>query len=367
MHVTCTYIELKDNADKRTWQDWLGLATSLYPVYVSLGALLAVVRPSSFAWFCAGGPTLYSSALGIIMLSMGLTMGWEDLRALLLGHPAAIAFGFAAQYVLMPLLGLVVSHALGLPSALAAGVVLLSCCPGGTASNVVTLIGYGDVPLSIMMTICTTFGAVIMTPFLMQTLAGTLVPIDAAGLALSTLQVVLLPVLLGMTCKNYFPRAVEKVLPFAPLTAVLTSSLLASSVFSANVPLFQLPSGAAVQAALGTASLASDAVLPLGRIVAAVFLVHAGGFGLGYLVAVLAGFKEARRRAISIEVGMQNASLGVVLATKHFASPLTPLPCAISAIMMNVMGSSLAVAWRRQGAPRETDAVDTSLITEERS
>ncbi|PKI53055.1 hypothetical protein CRG98_026635 [Punica granatum] len=282
------------------------------------------------------------------MLSMGLTLELKDLFALFMQRPLSILFGCAAQYTIMPLLGTAISRLLGLPPLLSVGLILLACCPGGTASNVVTLIARGDVPLSIIMTVCTTFGAVLLTPLLTKILAGTYVPVDAFKLSMSTLQVVVAPILLGSYLQSTFPRAVEAVIPFAPLFAVLLSSLLACSVFSENI--------IRLKSMFVGASLASD-LSPLrritsllygevGSVILSVLLLHFGGFFVGYMSSAICRFKEPQRRAISIEVGMQNSSLGVVLATSHFTSPLVTLPAAVSAVIMNIMGSSLGFFWR---------------------
>ncbi|KAK9676315.1 hypothetical protein RND81_11G068200 [Saponaria officinalis] len=276
------------------WHNLLSTAASLYPLYVTLGGVVACFNPSAFAWFVSRGPFSYSLSLGFIMLSMGLTLQLSDLLTLFKQRPLSILFGCIAQYTIMPLIGVVLSKLMGLPPTLSVGLVLLACCPGGTASNVVTLIARGDVALSIVMTMCTTLAAVIVTPLLTKYLAGTYVPVDAIQLSISTLQVVVSPILLGFCFQNTVPTAVRVVTPFAPLFAVLTSSLLACR----------------------------------------------------YVASAICGFQETQRRAVSIEVGMQNSSLGVVLAASHFSSPLVALPAALSAVLMNIMGSSLGVMWR---------------------
>ncbi|KAJ6932015.1 sodium/pyruvate cotransporter BASS2 [Populus alba x Populus x berolinensis] len=337
---------------KPTSLDWqknvLSTAASLYPLYVTAGGILACFNPSAFSWFVKRGPASYSLSLGLIMLAMGLTLELKDLIALFMQRPLSILFGCVAQYTIMPAFGLIVSKALGLSPSFSVGLILLGCCPGGTASNVVTLIAQGDVPLSIVMTGCTTLGAVLLTPFLTKILAGTYVPVDAIGLSISTLQVVVAPILLGSYMQSKFPGAVKTVTPFAPLFAVLASSLLACSVFSENV--------VRLKSSMVAASLPSDASLILriqsifsgemGTIILAVLLLHFAGFFVGYISAAIAGFKEPQRRAISIEVGMQNSSLGVVLAASHFTSPMVALPPAMSAVIMNIMGSSLGFFWR---------------------
>ncbi|GKV24430.1 hypothetical protein SLEP1_g34044 [Rubroshorea leprosula] len=196
------------------------------------------------------------------------------------------------------------------------------------------------------MTVCTTLGAVFLTPVLTKILAGTYVPVDAVKLSISTLQVVVVPVLLGSCIQNIFPAAVKIVIPFAPLLAVLTSSLLACSVFSENVVRLRSSIVSAPSTSDPSFSLQSIFSGELGLVILSVLLLHFFGFFVGYFSAAISGFKEPQRRAISIEIGMQNSSLGVVLATSHFASPLVALPPAMSAVLMNIMGSSLGFIWR---------------------
>ncbi|XP_052191650.1 probable sodium/metabolite cotransporter BASS2, chloroplastic [Diospyros lotus] len=330
------------------WQKLLSTAASLYPLYVAVGGVVACLRPSTFSWFVKRGPASYSLSLGFIMLAMGLTLELRDFLNLFMQRPLSIIFGCVAQYTIMPSLGFIISKALGLSPSVSVGLILLACCPGGTASNVVTLIARGDVPLSIVMTACTTLGAVLLTPLLTTILAGTYVPIDAVKLSISTLQVVVAPILLGSYIQSTFPSFVKVVTPFSPLFAVLASSLLACSVFSENV--IRLKSSMAVASiASGTSPfLIAQTILSgeLGLVILSVVLLHFAGFFLGYLSATLSGFKEPQRRAISIEVGMQNSSLGVVLAASHFTSPMVAFPPAMSAVIMNIMGSSLGFFWR---------------------
>ncbi|KAH6762591.1 hypothetical protein C2S52_020024 [Perilla frutescens var. hirtella] len=351
--------------DKPRWEEWLAAAASLYPVYVTVGGVVAFLRPSTFSWYVNLGPNSYSLTLGFIMLAMGITLEFKELIDLFRQRPISILYGCAAQYSIMPSFGWIVSKLLRLSPSLSVGLILLSCCPGGTASNVVTLIAQGDVPLSIVMTVCSTLGAVILTPLLTTILAGTFVPVNAASLSMSTLQVVVAPILVGSYLQSTFPKVVKLLTPFAPLVAVLSSSLLASSVFSENV--VRLKSSF-------DASLSSDPSLvrsaqsmlssELGTVVLSVILLHFAGFFVGYVCAAFGGFKEPQRRAISIEVGMQNSSLGVVLATSHFSSAMVALPSAISAVVMNMMGSTLGFFWRyvwRYVDPSQSHPNDAAL------
>ncbi|XP_027113229.1 probable sodium/metabolite cotransporter BASS2, chloroplastic isoform X1 [Coffea arabica] len=339
---------VRENPEKPGWENVLSALASLYPVYVTVGGIIACLKPSTFSWFVEKGPASYSLSLGFIMLAMGLTLELKDLINLFRQRPFSILYGCAAQYTIMPAFGWIISKSLGLPPVMSVGLILLACCPGGTASNVVTLIAQGDVPLSVVMTVCTTLGAVVLTPLLTKILAGAYVSVDAVKLSISTLQVVVAPILLGSSMQSIWPDAVKCITPFAPLLAVLASSLLACSVFSENV--------IHLKSSMVGASLSSDLPLlsrvhtilssELGIVIVSVLMLHFAGFFVGYLSAAIGGFAEPQRRAMSIEVGMQNSSLGVVLATSHFSSPMIAFPPAMSAVIMNIMGSTLGFIWR---------------------
>ncbi|XP_021832571.1 probable sodium/metabolite cotransporter BASS2, chloroplastic [Prunus avium] len=209
----------------------------------------------------------------------------------------------------------------------------------------VTLIAQGDVPLSIVMTVCTTLGAAALTPLLTKILAGTFDPVDATKLSMSTMHVVVALILLGSYMQSAFPAVVKIVIPFAPLFAVLAASLLACSVFSENVVRLKASMVAVTLPAELSLMAHAETVLSgeVGVVILSMLLVHIAGFFVGYISAAVCGFREAQRRAISIDVGMQNSSLGVVLATSHFTSPMVALPAAV---IVNIMGSSLAFFWR---------------------
>lgn len=295
--------------------------TKLFPLWVLLAGTLALIHPPLFAWFSGN---LIVWGLAVIMLGMGLTLSLDDFRAVA-GVPGTVLAGVVAQYLIMPVLGWSAAHAMALPPALAVGVILVGCCPGGTASNVVCYLARANVALSVVMTTCSTFAAVLMTPLLTKWLAGTLVPVDAWGLFVSTSEVVLLPVVAGLALHHVAPRLVQRVLPAAPLVSVIAIVMICASIIAQSADVL-VSSG--------------------GRLVAAVFLLHTGGFGVGYGFGRVLGYDRIVSRTISIEVGMQNSGLGAVLARQHFADPLTALPAAISATFHSVIGSALAAYWR---------------------
>ncbi|WP_231598009.1 bile acid:sodium symporter family protein [Synechococcus sp. CBW1002] len=300
--------------------------TLLFPVWTLAAALLSLPFPQLFTWL--KGPAIVW-ALAVIMLGMGLGLQLADFRRVL-ARPAAAGLGVLSQYLVMPSLAALVAWGLRLEPALAVGLILVGCCPGGTASNVVTLIGRGDVALSVVMTTLSTLLAVGLTPLLTSLLAGRYVPVDGWKLLLDVLQVVLLPVALGVALKRWTPRAARRVEPLMPPVAVVAIVLIVASVVGSQ----------------------RDNLLAQGPLLLlAALLLHGGGFLLGYWIPALAGYGSwgaglAVRRTVSIEVGMQNSGLAVVLARSAFTSPLTALPGAISAVVHAVLGSLLAAWWR---------------------
>jgi len=300
----------------------LAFATNLFPVWVLLGGALALAHPAWFTWFSG---EFITWGLAVIMLGMGITLTVDDFKRVL-KMPRAVGIGFAAHYAIMPFLGWSIAHLLKLETQFAVGLILVSCCPCGTASNVVNYLARSNVALSVLMTMCSTLGAIVMTPLLTKWLAGKYVPVDAWGLFLSTVKIVLAPVIIGVLLNRYTPRAVKIVLPVAPLISVLAITLICASIIGSS---------------------AKDFAKSGGELILAVFLLHTGGFFLGYVASRLLRCDELTSRTISVEVGMQNSGLGAALAREHFAVlPLAALPCAISATFHSVIGSILAGLWR---------------------
>lgn len=309
----------------------LTAAADWFPAWVLGASLLALWYPGLFTWF--GGPWIVWG-LAVIMLGMGLTLSVEDFAAVL-KMPRAVALGFAAQYSVMPLLGWALGKMLALPTDLAVGLILVACCPGGTASNVVAFLARANVALSVVMTSCSTLAAVLMTPLLTAWLAGAYVPVDAPGMLLTTAQVVLVPVLLGLFLHHRAPKFTAAVLPAGPLLSVLVISMIVGSIIAQS----------------------ADAIFAHGlQLLLAVSLLHAGGFILGYFVARVAGCGRIAARTVSIEVGMQNSGLGAVLAKTHFAAaPLTAVPSALSSVCHSLFGSILAGIWRLSAGKDRTE------------
>lgn len=300
---------------------WL---TNAFPLWVAVCSVLALYFPTWFTWF---DRPLIIIGLGIIMLGMGLTLTLQDFRAVL-KLPRAGVIGVVCQFGIMPLLGWGIAKLLRLDEIdpmLAVGLILVACCPGGTASNVVAFLARANVALSVLMTVVSTMAAILLTPWLTKWYAGTLVEVDAWALCKSTIQVVLIPLTLGLLANQFLPRVSAAVKPFSPFVSVVAIVLIVASIIGAQ----------------------REIILEAGwRLLAAPALLHIGGFGLGYAVARLCCLAEENARTISIEVGMQNSGLGAALAGKHFPNTVAPVPCAISAVYHCLIGSFLVAFWR---------------------
>lgn len=319
----------------------LNRITNNFAALTVAGVALAWVWPAGFTWMTDGriavaGQPLLSLALGTVMLAMGLTLTFADYRALA-RVPKALLAGVGLQFAVMPLSGFAIAKGLGLEPGLAVGLILVACCPGGTASNVVTYIARGHVALSVAMTMASTLAAVVLTPLLTGALAGAYVDIDRWNLLASMVSIVLVPVVAGTLLNRLFPRAAARVNAVLPLVAIVLVILIVGGIVG----------GAKTQ-------IAEHA----GVLLLATFLLHALGFALGYVLARALGLAEVEARTISIEVGMQNSGLGSGLAkTPAFAAQfanatqaaLAPVPAAISAVWHVVIGSLLAGWWRRRG------------------
>ena len=287
-------------------------------VLVVLVAAVSLWLPASFSWI---DTWTINPLLGVIMFGMGLTLSPKDFR-IVLSRPKDILLGCLAQFTVMPLLALALTWAFLLPKELALGVILVGCCPGGTASNVITYLAKGDLALSVGMTATSTLLAPILTPFLVWLLAGTMVEVDTVGMLLSIVYVVIAPIVVGLLCQHFLPRLTKGVVPYLPACSSVTIAVVVGIIVSHN----------------------ADRLLVGGLLVVVVVMLHnVCGLAIGYLLGRLLALPDAKRRAISIEVGMQNSGLASSLATLHFAAyPLATIPGAIFSVWHNISGALVA-------------------------
>jgi BASS family bile acid:Na+ symporter len=326
----------------------LSRLTSLFPLFVLGSSITGSIFPSTLNWVNNGN--IISAMLAGVMLGTGMTLEKSDFGTILTNkrQRQSIPIGVLCQFILMPLSASIIGRAVLLPyhdpttmvhlgKHLFLGLVLVGCSPGGTASNLVSLIAGADVALSVLLTTCSTILASVVTPLLTKFIVGSAIPVSGMALCAATAKVVLLPVGAGVFLNEYFPKLCQQVSRWTPFASVLLVSLICGGVVSNNAAMWT--TGAAV----GGGGVMS---LPL-LILLAVILTHTLGFTTGYFVPKkVFGLPERTARTISIETGMQNSALAVVLAKSIGADPLSYLPGALSATAHSCIGSGLAAFWR---------------------
>lgn len=298
------------------------ISTHITIVIVAVSAL-ALFVPSSCIWISTKA---INPLLGIVMFGMGLTLKPADFK-LVFTRPKDIITGCLAQFTIMPFLAWLLCRLFSLPTELAIGVILVGCCPGGTASNVITYLAKGDVPLSVGMTTVSTILAPLLTPFLTYLLAGKSIDVDVMGMFISILQVVILPIVAGLIIDYYFGKFTKRIMAFLPMVSTITIAIIIACVISHN----------------------AQKILECTLLIWGVVILHnLLGFGLGYTVGKLLKLPKPKRNAIAIEVGMQNSGLATSLATTHFALyPMAAIPGAIFSVWHNFSGSIAASIFRR--------------------
>lgn len=295
--------------------------TALLPLWAVLLSAVAYVYPEYFA----PHQELIVPFLSLIMLGMGLTLTVDSFLAVL-KRPSVVLLGTLLQYTIMPLAAWIVSLVLNLSADLTAGVILLGCCPGGTASNLISYLAKADVALSIVLTSVSTLLAFLATPFLTWAFIGRTVEVNVMGMLVSVVKVVIVPVVLGLAINYFFEkriRAVQEIFPAISAAAIVIIVAVIIGTNSANIE-------------------------KTGPLVLLAVILHNGlGLAGGYWASKALRLSEKEARTISIEVGMQNSGLSVALAIKHFTAAAA-LPGAIFSIWHNLSGSFLAAYWSRK-------------------
>lgn len=285
---------------------------------VLLMALLSVMMPAPFmaidTWWI-------NPLLGVIMFGMGLTLSPQDFR-IVFSRPRDVLVGCLAQFTIMPFMAWLLTKAFSLSADLALGVILVGCCPGGTASNVITYLAKGDLALSVGMTATSTVLAPFMTPFLTWLLAGTLVDVNTLGMLQSIVYVVIAPILGGLLIQHFLPGFTKRAVAYLPAFSTLVIAFVVGIVVGHN----------------------ASRLLMGGLLVIIVVMLHnLSGLALGYGIGRMLSLSHEKRAAISIEVGMQNSGLASSLATLHFAAfPMATIPGAIFSVWHNISGALVA-------------------------
>ena len=294
-------------------------------------AVVSMVWPASFLWI---NTKAINPMLGVIMFGMGLTLSPKDFRVVL-SRPKDILIGCLAQFTVMPLLAWLLTWAFSLPRELALGVILVGCCPGGTASNVITYLAKGDLALSVGMTATSTLLAPVLTPLLVWLMAGTMVNVDTVGMLLSIFYVVIAPIIAGLFCQHFLPRVTKSVTPYLPAFSSFAIAFTVGIVVSHN----------------------ADGLMLGGFVVVLVVMLHnLLGLAIGFLLGRLLRLPKPKCVAVSIEVGMQNSGLASSLAVMHFAAyPLATIPGAIFSVWHNISGALAARLFSASPSPSENN------------
>lgn len=292
-------------------------------VIVIAVSALALFTPDTFGFI----KTAYvNTLLGVVMFGMGLTLQPNDFKVVF-SRPKDVIIGCLAQFTIMPLLAFLLTRLFSLPTDLAIGVILVGTCPGGTSSNVMTYLSKGDVALSVGMTSVSTLLAPFLTPPLTYLFAGTRVEVNVLSMFLSILKVVVIPIAGGFIIHHFFKAVTEKIVEILPLISTTAIVAIVAAVVSDN----------------------ASKIMTSGVVIGFVVVLHnLLGYASGYAVGKALKLDTRKCRAVSIEVGMQNAGLATSLASTHFAQyPLATIPGAVFSIWHNTSGAVLANIYRR--------------------
>lgn len=291
-----------------------------FALWAALFGAAGFLFPELFKWVLPQVPYL----LGIIMFGMGLTLTAADFK-ILATQPKAVLIGIAAQFVIMPAAAWLLVKLFNLPPEIAIGVILVGCCPGGTASNVVTFLARGNVALSVGITTVSTLLAPLLTPAVFYLLAHQWIEIAAAAMFWSIVKIVLLPILAGVVLHTLFRKQTEAAAEVLPLVSVTAIVLIIAAVIGAS----------------------KGKILESGLLILAVVVLHNGiGYLLGFFTAKLFKLPYDAQKTLAVEVGMQNSGLGATLAAVHFAAmPVAAVPSALFSVWHNISGAVLASYW----------------------
>lgn len=298
------------------------MLSALLPFVVAATAVAALTQPSTFTWV---SKELYAPALGGIMLSIGIKLSIDDFL-LAFKRPLPLSVGVFTQYVVKPALGLLIARAFGMSQIYYAGFVLMSCVAGAQLSSYASFLSNGDVALSVLLTSFTTIASVFITPLLTGLLIGSVVPVDGVAMAKSILQVVLVPISLGLVLNTFAKPVVTVLQPVMPFVAMVCTSLCIGSPLAINQ----------------SQILSAEGL----RLVFPVLAFHSLAFTLGYWVSKIPILRQEEEvcRTISLCTGMQSSTLAGLLASKFLGSSQA-VPPACSVVAMAIMGLCLASFW----------------------
>ena len=295
-------------------------ATNTFLVWMLIAAIIGFIFPVQLATLSSWVPYL----LGIVMLGMGLTIDPKDFK-IIFQAPRSVIVGVILQYTIMPLSAFLIVKLFQLPPEIAIGVILVGCCPGGTSSNVMSYLANANVALSVAITSVSTLLAPFLTPALIYLFAHEWLQVSFISMFWSVVQVILIPIIIGFVLQKVFKKFADTTATALPIVSVVAISLILASVVGSS----------------------KAQILATGLLIFAVVILHnLIGYVLGYTFAKILKLDRPDKKAVSIEVGMQNSGLAVSLATVHF-NPLSAVPGAVFSLIHNITGPILAKYWNK--------------------
>ncbi|WP_145471599.1 bile acid:sodium symporter family protein [Staphylococcus pettenkoferi] len=296
-------------------------ATNTFLIWMLVAAVIGFIFPQTLAQL--GGYVPY--LLGIVMLGMGLTIDPKDFK-IVFQAPRSVIIGVILQYTIMPISAYLIAKLFHLPAEVAIGVILVGCCPGGTSSNVMSYLANANVALSVAITSVSTLLAPLLTPALIYLFAHEWLQVSFLSMLWSVVQVILIPIVIGFILQKLFHRFAKEAATALPIVSVIAISLILASVVGGS----------------------KEQILETGLPIIGVVILHnVIGYGLGYVLGHFVRLERPDKKAVSIEVGMQNSGLAVSLATVHF-TPLAAVPGAIFSLIHNITGPILAKYWSKR-------------------
>lgn len=296
-------------------------ATKTFLLWMFIAAIIGFIFPTQLATMGQFVPWL----LGIVMLGMGMTIKPSDFK-LVFKEPRSVIIGVILQFTIMPTLAYTIAKIFNLPAELAIGVILVGCCPGGTSSNVMSYLANANVALSVAITSVSTLLAPFVTPALIYLFAHEWLHVSFLSMLWSVIQVVLLPIIIGFLLQLASKKVTWEATKILPIISVVAISLILAAVVGGS----------------------KSQILKTGFLIFIVVILHnVVGYLLGYVLAHVFKLDRRDKKAVSIEVGMQNSGLAVSLATVHF-SPLAAVPGAVFSFVHNISGPILAKYWSKR-------------------
>tara|TARA_B100000989_G_C19527742_1_gene467845 strand:+ start:1043 stop:1933 length:891 start_codon:yes stop_codon:yes gene_type:complete len=292
-----------------------------FPIFITIALFVSLFEPEHLVSLKAYIPIF----LGLVMFGMGLTITFDQIKKVFL-NPKWVITGLLLQFTIMPTAAFFLAKLFSFSEELLIGFVVLGCCPGGTASNVIAYLSKANIPLSISLTIASTFLSVFLTPLLIYALIKQTVDLNILDLIKSTFWIVIFPLVDGIILRRIFLKKVNLLISFFPKFSEFIIALIIGIIFSVSSDLFK------------------EVTMPF---LLAIFIHNLIGLSLGYYFSQFFRFPDDVKKTISIEVGMQNSGLGMTLALIHFGK-LASLPSAIFSLWHNLAGLFLIYLWKKK-------------------